>query len=408
MMMFKRGLVAIVSMLALGQAAHAQYMSMGDMPMTDAYKGKVLKNAISSGNFTLVDNWVKENGGYTIPYDNKNVCASEITNVRQFDPLSAKVTPEKQATYLGVDGLNIYFTECDLVPIPSLLEHITSRYTPTTVKYFPERYPSASDTQQVEKNKVKIKYALDFMNALQPNQWEVLIPIIKNPEMEFEVRKQALTLLNKFYPTRMETATEPQKRYWKEIEKLEKSNAEYSAKHAHYDRSTAPYNYLVKHLVKNIAYSTEKLADAYAFSTTDKEQVSDVLTKDYFLGKTTVTPEQLVKLNLGSGKFLNQDAMQVWQETELLKVVLANSNTKLDYQDTLGNSVLHNTLINHWRVFSNNKVLANLYRSFLERGVNPNLLNNESKTAYMIFQQDYNGDEGRKFLFEAFALKNYK
>lgn len=403
-------LLLVSSQMASAQVSlqnnNSNFMGIGKLAVTESFAPKVLMDAIESQNIEIVNNWKKEKG-LTFPYDNKAVCFASnysLSNQSNFD--------EKKITYIAsnlIDGSYPIFTSCDRIPLLKSVQSIRYDYTPSFSKYVPGFYES--DRTSIQKTAKKLAVAEMFLDSLQDNQWEQLLPIITDSQMDFEFRKKAIQKFQELYFKKgAQTTAEQKVLFQSTIASAGKNRTSYDLEKGEYLRASSPVNYLFQ---KNLQNFVENSREA-SLSNVYKNGEVPKLTVAYFTGKAPLDIDAVSKkaASFGYDKWnpgQRQSYIQTLQNFEILRIIMSMKGVDVNKQDPNGNTVFHNSFkkstISY--SFSDNAIAANFTRAILSMGANPMLLNNENKTAYMIIKEKGGTSESYKFILDAFESSNY-
>lgn len=397
----------MTSQLASAQVSvqnNSNFMGISNLAVTESFAPKILMDAIESQNMEIINNWQKEKG-LSFPYNNKAVCfASQynLSNQTNFD--------EKKISYLGfnlIDGSYPIFTSCDRIPLLKSIQSIRYDNTPSYRKYIPVRYDNEKLT--VEKVSKKLAIASLFIDVLQSDQWDQLLPIITDSQMDFELRKKALVKFQELYFNKGAQTTSAQKTLFQSaISSIEKNKTDYDLDKLHYLRASSPVNFLFQKNYQNFVESSKEVSTSNAY----KNGLLPKLTVANFTGKIPLNFDATAKIaaSLGNDKWNSgqqESYIQSLQNFEILKMVMSMKGVDINKQDAKGNSILHNSFkknsMNY--AYNDNPIAANFTRAMLSMGANPMLLNSENKTSYMIIKE--RSSSALTVLIDAFESKNY-
>lgn len=413
------------------------YKGINQLAMSESFATQLLENSINNYDEIMMDKWDKEKG-FKFPY--KNVEPNFLKQTREqkkannFNSYNQKNETEVIVDACSIDfrflllsekklkimdkkdwnsslingnGSYIFFSSCKELPLMKLNQKTRENevdYHEEIKEVYPN-YKKEILPEQYKKNDFIYKYMLKSIEQLDDNQWDQLIFLIINNSLPYHIRDIALDKLIELYPKREKNYTNIQKEYW------DKNFNSYILDNNNYLLKINLYNFLFNNLFLKLKDSTYILTNP---ELTKEKNTFTLFTKDYFLGKSEITEEEIFKYYSKYPKIepsVVKNFRNFYFNYKLLNKIRKLKDFDLNTQDTNGNTFMHiyfNFKNSHISYGADNLIIANLIRAFLEEGANPMLLNKENKTPFMLFEETKTQRHHKfPFLTEAFILEEY-
>lgn len=385
------------------ESEKSKFMGISNMPIKDSDSTQLLANAIEAKDFNFIQRWESEKGLKT-PYTNKDVCYLEhLDKTYKLIPVTEALSDksyQEASKNLAIGNRYPFFTKCENLPLISLLRSGVYFYSnPTYLKIIKKSVK--------EENKITQEWILKFMDKLDSNQWDMLIPIIVNVNLDYDVRKKALDMFVKMYPERKKTMSEHQTKFLENAKKykVNSATATYANAYPFFDMAINPLFYIHKQAFFGVLKDTAELKK--------NTSLQALFSKDYFLGKKNSSIDDILSIKSNPGE--RAAALRIITAREIMNAISKMDGFDINFQDQLGDTIFHDVFQKkHGNLqtlyIADNRVLANWVRSYWENGANPLLLNNNQKSPYMLFEESRKIDglkNNHTPLIESFTLKEY-
>lgn len=394
----------IAAVLAMPWMAHAQFMGISDLPMSEKQSTQLLFNSIKNGDFVVIDKWDKEIGlSIAYPDTPDEYCYANLSRTYGYDfslnSVKFKETSPRHAPQdLSIAGQSYpFFTQCNDL---SFL-HVVDKF---------RKDSDLEDLQKLGANKSRKPLDPQYPDLLRkmvkdanPMLWEQLIPAVLNSAIPFDIRKNALQKILEIYPVKEKYGNKHQQTFWSAAKTYveDPKGKSFASNYDAYLLSINPVQYMYDVLFMRVA----KLSTVAA----ESEELQNLLTKNYFLGKAKIAFSDLEKIN--KQKNAKIAAYHVNQSVELMHMISKTDLASNNYQNFNGNTVLHRLWLKKQTIDtgSNSRIFANFLRAQFENGLNPMLLNDQKETGYSLFEKLAKDMKKAHYepVREAFMLKEY-
>lgn len=396
--------------LMLSQFASAQYMGIKSLPSSDNLLPEILQKAILEKNSQTIEQWRKDMGTFTFPYDKnnlKNVC---IINTfageggRDLVRKAPLTVSNVNFVYSSIPyPFNEYpiFAPCNQIPLMNFTSRWSAYNNLNTAVLLGKKITPEMEYQT--------KYGIDFINALNPNQFEQLILVLQRDGLEPQIKDAAWNKFVEFWPKGKSQLTEAQKilmnNYTKWFEK-EGKNIGFVVDNYDYLMLTDPVNYLFYKELNHFLKHSQETSNNISYSGGDW----DKFTKKFFLGEENID----LKKSLARTKpqRYKDDYILTYESAQMLKKIMAHPEFKMNLQNPKGETFLHYILKSN--DISDNTIAASFVRAALESGAKVELKNKDALNPYEYFiknrKVNYQNGENNPMqpMIDAFHLEVYE
>lgn len=390
---------AVMGCLMLVSTAKAEYLGINDLAMKDSDNPLAFINAVKSLQTGLVKQWLDE--GYSLKYDHTKWCAFAGESSYDYEnPKNDEEAKKMPSMMIIMHPLIAVPSQCNKVPLWTLLRGLDNKYSPDILVYKPEA-KKLSDFQRQEK---VIEMINVIMAKMDKTEYEAYFPMAWNSRTPISLRKESLKRFIEGYKERDNLLTEDQKKYKENIQELEK-NYDIKGRFSFLYSSINPGYVLLDKLVE------EYLDVSEDYSSLNKSK-GGILPK-YTMSEIKQGGADLSKVDMTQLQtYQVYNLVQMNGILDMIKTILDSGITDVNFQNKDGESILHLMFSDrNFRHMKRNDQAASFVRYFLENGANPLLENKEGKTPYLMFEEkkrDAAEYESMIKINDAFQLKDFK